>query len=74
MTLPFPLRLPVVPLAALPPFPIEDAVDALEKRFAPEWAALTEERRGGAAGLGEWLSGKFEKATAAHRARWGAKR
>ena len=68
------ITLPVVPLAALPPFPIEDAVDALEKKFAPEWAALTEERRGGAAGLGEWLSGKFEKATAAHRARWGAKR
>jgi hypothetical protein len=67
------ITLPVVPLSALPPFPIEEAVAALEKKFAPEWARVPEERRGGAAGLGEWLGVKYEKAAAAHYARMGAK-
>ncbi len=69
------ITLPVVPLSALPPFPVEEAVASLEKKFAPEWDALAEERREGAAGLGEWLGLKFERAMQARLARMkGAKR
>ncbi len=67
------ITLPVVPLSALPPFHIEESVAALEKRFALQWEALPEERRGGAPGLAAWLQAKNEKALAAHRAHWGAR-
>jgi hypothetical protein len=68
------LTLPVVPLSALPAFPIEEAVAAAAERHGDKWHALLAAGGGdGEADLPAWLTKRGEAAIAAASTRLGAR-
>jgi putative CocE/NonD family hydrolase len=64
------LTLPVVPLSALPPFPIEEALAAAAERHGDKWRALMSAGGGdGETDLTAWLSKRAETAVTSSRKR-----
>jgi hypothetical protein len=60
------ITLPRVQLSDLPRFPVEEAVQALERKREGQWGALGAQARGSAGSLQEWLLGKMQGVVAPH--------
>jgi len=55
------VTLPVVPLSALPAFPVEEAVTSMLARHAPRWEANVRRREEGDVDFKTWLMRRLEK-------------